>query len=1562
MQIDTLIKAIVTSAKKKHPGMNLFYKFIEVFYQKSCIVEDKSVTVEDWVDIAYFQFINFYDLQKKPFKFDFFESQLGNEYYTHFALCMPDMPFIVDSVRNHFVHAGLRVCEIINVGCLGVKRDGKGHVVNFEYGTKHDQAEALLYLRLSRNIKLDYVELSQGLEEVLNDIKLAVVDWHPMQECVTRCVEQYQTLPLSEYENKSEVIDFLNWFKEYFTFIGAREYKLSRFGKLSIVNDSELGVLKAKDHHGYQPSEHALPAQELISISKSSRLSTIHRSVQTDFISIKVFDHKGRTSGEIRFIGLFTSDAFDSDPMKIPLLRQKVADILERSNLTSSRFAEKKLLHILRTLPREELFQARDHELYKLAVGIFHLHEKFVYRVFYREDYHLRFISCFVFIPKYNFNTVVIRRINAMVAQAFDGKVISSTPHFSESELIRIHITLKYEMAAENFQSEDVLSEKVKFIAESWQDRFKQTLSEYYDADEFETMFFKYIEAFDQGYRSLYSPVDALKDIKKTETLHDDNVIDFYFFENEKNQHKNYHLKVYQLNEQMVTLSKIIPMIENLGFYVINEHSFRLDVYADHIIHINDILLMSKEPNDASVSMLSDLLLPFMHKLCNSSIENDLLNGFVMRASMGWRDTLMLRVYSKYLKQLNFNLSEPYVHQCLLAQPVIVTKLVQLFYLKFNLKNSEDHIAGAGKIEKDILALIDQVTLLDHDRVLRMMLAMIKATVRTNFFQDDVNEIVIKLRSAEIPHIPQPAPLYDAFVYSTTFEGVHLRGGMVARGGLRWSDRRDDFRTEVLGLMKAQQVKNAIIVPAGAKGGFVLKSAFTNFDEWLQLGVTAYRAFIQALLSITDNIVKNKIVRPKGLVCYDGDDPYLVVAADKGTAKFSDIANSISQENNFWLDDAFASGGKHGYDHKELAITARGAWESVKWHFKNLDIDINTPFGVIGIGDMSGDVFGNGMLLSDKIQLIAAFNHEAIFIDPTPDTQKTFAERKRLFDLPRSRWSDYNHKLISTGGGVFERSLKSITVSEQAQKALGLKQATFTPNELIHAILQAPVDLLWNGGIGTYVKSRFESDLDAKDKQNDALRINGDQLRCRVVAEGGNLGFTQKARIEYAENGGFINTDFIDNSGGVDCSDMEVNSKILLNMLVKKQLMTYDERNEVLLEITDEVCESVLENNRQQNMVISFAQFQCQSSMILYVDYLKWAEANGIINRELEGFQDDATIISRSYFTRPEFAVMFAKTILLIKGKLLESDILSLKQVHIFLEIGLAPTLVERYNKEINGHYLKKEIIATQLAKHFVFEMGVTFYHQISRETQASFEQILKAYIIARSITCYNDVYDMINQAEFKLTSKTFIHLFDMYRRLLRRYVRILLTEQYDLNHMLKHTDKIKKEAAKMFKASCEIHKTNLSKHSWIYKIDHDDLSDPVVERLFDGRFYWHVLTFLKGVKATKVKEEAYIRTFIELRHELEFDHVIFLLDQCDSTDYIDHLTKITLKMNLESQFAQVVDALLIHQVSIKDWSHEYEERLQNWKLIIQDAERAQKNRLNIFVVLNRNLPDFLVR
>lgn len=1561
METHSLIKEIVAAAKKKHPKMDLFYKFIEIFYKKSCINEDPDVTVEEWVDIAFFQFNTFKALNKKPYNFDFFESQINNAHQIHFALSMPDMPFIVDSVRNYLVKTGLRISEIINVGCLGVKRDGKGNVIDFAYDLPQSQPEALLYLRLSRNIQLDYAALSDGLEEVLDDIKFAVVDWHAMQDCVTRCIDQYQALPLSEYNNKDEVVAFLSWFKEYFTFIGSREYKISRLGKLSIIKNSELGVLKAKDHHGYQPSEHSLPKGELISISKSSRLSTIHRAVQTDFISVRVFDHKGRTTGEIRFIGLFTSDAFDSDPTKIPLLRQKVADILKRSNLTSSRFAEKKLLHILRTLPREELFQARDDELFKLVIGIFYLHEKFVYRVFYREDYHLRFISCFVFIPKFNFNTVVIRRINALISQAFDGQIISSTPYFSESELIRIHITLKYEKNSEAFQSEAILSEKVKFIAESWQDRFKQTVCNHYQNDDFERMFFKYIEAFDQGYRSLYSPIDALKDIIKTEKLSHDNIIDFYFFENEKYHNKNYHLKVYQLNEQLVTLSKIIPMIENLGFYVINEHSFRLDVYADHVVYINDILLMPKEHTDTSVTTLSDILLPFMYGLCNASIENDLLNGFAMRASMGWRDALILRVYCKYLQQLNFNLSEPYVHQCLLAQPGIVTKLVQLFYLRFNPANHGDEKA-VEKIEKDILAAIDQVTLLDHDRVLRMMLGMIKATVRTNFFQPDVKEIVIKLQSALIPNVPLPAPLYDAFVYSTTFEGVHLRGGMVARGGLRWSDRRDDFRTEVLGLMKAQQVKNAIIVPAGAKGGFVLKANYTNFDEWHQLGVTAYRAYIRSLLSITDNIIKNKIVRAKGLVCYDHDDPYLVVAADKGTAKFSDIANSISQECNFWLDDAFASGGKHGYDHKALAITARGGWESVKWHFKNLEIDINKPFSVIGIGDMSGDVFGNGMLLSDQIQLVAAFNHEAIFIDPTPNVKTTFAERKRLFNLPRSRWEDYNQKLISKGGGIYPRSLKSIQLSEAAQKCLGTKRDTFTPSELIHVILQAPVDLLWNGGIGTYVKSRFETDLDVKDKQNDALRINGDQLRCRVVVEGGNLGLTQKGRIEYAEKGGLINTDFIDNSGGVDCSDMEVNSKILLNMLVKKQMMTYDERNEILLEITDEVCESVLENNRQQNMVLSFAQFQCQSSMILYVDYLKWAEANGIINRELEGFEDDATIATRSFFTRPELAVMFAKTILLLKSKLMQSDVLSLKQMHLFLEIGLAPTLVERYQKEINGHYLKKEIIATQVAKHFVFEMGVTFYHQIFRETQASFEQIFKAYIIARSITRYNEIYDMINQVEFKLTSKTFIHLFDMYRRLLRRYVRVLLSESYDLDLMLKQTDKITQEASAMFKASREIHKTNLSRHSWIYKIDQEDLKDPVVDRLLDGRFYWHVLTFLNGVKNTKVSIETYIKTFIDLRHELDFDHVIYLLDQCDSTDYIDHLTKITLKMNLETQFAHLVDAFLLQGAEIKTWHSHNKERLMNWKQIIQEAERAQKNRLNIFVVLNRNLPEFLVK
>lgn len=1556
-----LIKKLISKAEKKYPSHKLFYEFIDLFFQKSSSDDLSALSVDEWVEIAYFHWENFRKVKANHINYIFKQSvyQSKNDY--HFSLVMPDMPFIVDSIRNMFVRNNMQILDIINIGQLYVNRDKNNQVKSLGYSNAKGVPEAVLYIRMGTHLKIDSSLVNDIVTNVIDDIILAVNDWREMQNAVSLTIDDYQKLNLVDYDNQDEIIDFLIWFKEYFTFIGFREYRYSPMGKLNVKKDSELGVLKHKlKQSGYHPSQVSIPSQELISISKSSAISTVHRSVQTDLISVRVFDQKGMPIGEKRFVGLFTSDAFDSDPTKIPVLRQKVKYIIQKSDLSSSRFAEKKLLHILKTLPREELFQASYEELYRLVLGIFYLHEKFTYKVFIRADYHLRFISCFVFIPRNNYNTFVFKKINGLFEQEFNGSIVSSIPFISESALVRIHITLKTSDSLEKFKGEDELTRMVQLISESWQDRFKTALSKTNIFEDVDTVFQKYAEAFGAGYTATYSPKEAISDISKFEALSYENPIEFLFCSSRKTKYNKFQLKVFQLNEQKITLSHIIPMIENLGFNVINERSCVVELYENSEIYLNDIYLMPKYEVDDNMDHISEILLPYLYRLCNNEIENDLLNSFVISSSFSWQDSLILRVYCKYLNQLNFNLSEPYVHNCLLEQHLISSKIIQLFYMMFS-PNRKVKETQLNQLKDSILEDIDKVKLLDHDRVLRMILGSILATVRTNFFFNDVNAVVIKIRSGLVPNIPKPAPLFESFVYATNFEGVHLRGGMVARGGLRWSDRREDFRTEVLGLMKAQQVKNAIIVPSGSKGGFVLKTSMINYDQWLKDGISAYQTFINSLLSITDNIVNNRIVKPKKLVCLDQNDPYLVVAADKGTAKFSDIANTISQERNFWLDDAFASGGRFGYDHKVLGITAKGAWESVIWHFRSLKIDINQPFSVTGVGDMSGDVFGNGMLLSNKIKLVAAFNHEAIFIDPNPDPKTTFIERKRLFKLPRSKWSDFDTSFLSKGGGIYSRAEKSIKISPEAQKALGVSKLTFTPNDLINAILKAPVDLFWNGGIGTYVKASTESNLDAKDKQNDSLRINGNQLRCKVVAEGGNLGFTQMARIEFAANGGLINTDFIDNSGGVDCSDIEVNSKILLNMLVQKGKLSYEERNSILEDITDEVCDSVLKDNRQQNTVISFAQHQCLSRIALYLDYIQWAELNGIIDRDLDGISDNTTIAQRKMFTRPELAIMFARTILLLKDQLANSSILKNKLAHEFLEKGISPTLVKKYNSYIKQHYLKEEIIATQLAKNFVFDMGVTFYHQMYQETQSNLEDVLKAYMISRCLINYNEVNKMVSEIEYKISTETFIILFDMYRRLLRRCVRILLNSKLNLNDVIKNIESFKKDALESYKLCKQSSKKFVQKEVLVHPVEESELQDPIVKKLFDGRFYWHIITIIRGNKETKSNMKLYSNAFFEARVSLSLDSIMKLIDDCDINDYVDNLTKITLKQDIEKNFIKVVDYIVINKIDVSDWIKAFENQHATWQNLVAEARGSQKNRLNLFVVLNRMLPNFRV-
>ncbi|MBV8803183.1 MAG: NAD-glutamate dehydrogenase, partial [Gammaproteobacteria bacterium] len=924
-------------------------------------------------------------------------------------------------------------------------------------------------------------------------------------------------------------------------------------------------------------------------------------------------------------------------------------------------------------------------------------------------------------------------------------------------------------------------------MTNTWLEQLRKLLTTEFGTKKGKALFDKYQQTFHASYMEESTPARALNDIQLIEKLTTDKPFEIDFYLSEDERPDVLHLRLIQLNAA-IPLSDLLPMLENMGLRTLSERPYKVQGSVLAFISDSTVEYINKSGQD--IESVQDIFQDAFTNVVFGRCESDAFNQLVLGAGLAWQEIVILRAYAKYMHQIGFRFSQPYIEKTVSRYPMIAQYLVQLFKLKFKPKQTSKEKNEYTTLENNILTALDEITSLDEDRIMRLFLQMIKATLRTNYFQTiDNNQkeyLAFKIKSSEVPDLPKPHPLYEIFVYAPRFEAIHLRAEKVARGGIRWSDRLEDFRTEVLGLMKAQKVKNSVIVPSGAKGGFVLKKLSSSADRaTIQKEVIyCYKEFMRGLLDLTDNLVKGKIIHPEKVVCYDEDDPYLVVAADKGTASFSDTANSISKEYQFWLGDAFASGGSAGYDHKKMGITARGAWESIRRHFRELNIDIdNTHITVIGIGDMSGDVFGNGMIYSRNIKLVAAFDYRHIFLDPNPDPEKSFEERMRIFNLPVSSWEDYNDKLISKGGGVFKRSSKSIALSPEVKQSLGIDANSLTPNELIRAILKAPVDLFFNGGIGTYVKSSRESQTDVGDKANEFCRINGNELRCRVVGEGGNLGFTQLGRIEYALKGGLINTDFIDNSAGVDCSDHEVNIKILLAKAIASGKLTEKKRNALLAKMTEEVAQLVLQDNYHQALAMSFSSLRTTHYTGLYQVYLKELESSGIVDRVVEFLPDDKEMLQRKAaqqgLTRPEVAVLLAYTKIHIKNEILKSDLPEDDYFSKEIVLEFPKLLRKHYEKYMKQHSLRREIIATQLSNQIVNEMGITFVYRISVETGATIAEIIKAHAIANRIFEAYSLEKFIESLGFKISIDLQYELLHYVRMLLNLSTRWFLRSPY---------------------------------------------------------------------------------------------------------------------------------------------------------------------------------------
>ncbi|ASF14141.1 MULTISPECIES: NAD-glutamate dehydrogenase [Shewanella] len=1273
----------------------------------------------------------------------------------------PDMPFLVDSVGMALNRMGITAHMMLHTP-LAIERSAQEvtKVTYLKQSPDSTEQVAVFLIEIDRqNSSADIKALEREIQSVLGDVAASVNDWEAMSAKLSETIKDLPKRPFpGEKQELEEAINFLTYLNNHhFTLLGYRQYDLKRVeGDVELVPNmaSSLGLMNK--HHKAQPEQGLLLSSfsdsarkealdhSLLILTKSSAKSRVHRPAYVDYIGIKRFDKKGNVVGEDRFIGLYASNVYNRSPREIPLLNEKVQRVLDRSGLTPRSHDYKALLNILENLPRDELIQANVEDLAHTAHGVLEMQDRDKLKLFVRKDGFGRFLSCLVYVSKDRYNTKLRQDTQRILAQHFNSKEdVEFTTYFSESTLARTHYIVKVD---NNNMDVDVAAIENNLIeaARSWEDKLNTALNNALGEEAGTHLMKRYANAFEQSYKEDVLPSSAVVDMQQLEALDDEHKLGMLFYQPQEaalNDNK-VRLKLFHKDEP-IHLSDVLPMLENFGLRVINERPYEVTTSDGSTFWILDFLMTVKVANTDNIADSQDRFQTALSQVWQKKLEDDGFNRIILASGLTGREVSVLRAYAKYMRQIDATFSQAYIEETFGRYPQIADLLVKMFIRKFNPKLKTRTL---GKFMEQINLRLDEVSSLDDDRIIRRYLDLINATLRTNFYQLDAkgepkSYISFKFMPSMIPEMPRPLPKFEIFVYSPRVEGVHLRGGKVARGGLRWSDRREDFRTEVLGLVKAQQVKNTVIVPVGAKGGFVCKQLPTEGgrEAFFTEGQECYRIFIRALLDITDNIVNGEIVHPVDVVRHDEDDPYLVVAADKGTATFSDIANAISQEYNFWLGDAFASGGSNGYDHKKMGITAKGGWESVKRHFREVGIDCQTTdFTCLGIGDMAGDVFGNGMLLSKHTKLVAAFNHMHIFIDPNPDAAASYEERARLFALPRSSWEDYNSKLISKGGGIFLRSSKSIPLSAEMKQMLETEKASMTPTELMKELLKMPVDLIWNGGIGTYVKSSRETNAEVGDRANDALRVNGRELRAKIVGEGGNLGCTQLGRIEYAANGGRINTDFVDNVGGVDCSDNEVNIKILLNALVAEGELTLKQRNRLLEEMTEEVGQIVLQDCKDQTRTISVTQVRGAEQLKEQIRFIQYLEKEGKLDRALEFLPSEEELAERlangRALTRPELSVLVAYAKMVLKEQLLTPEITEDTLLSQLLIAYFPKKLQELYSHKMVTHPLRGEIIATSLANELVNDMGLNFVQRMQDETGASVADAAICYTMAREV------------------------------------------------------------------------------------------------------------------------------------------------------------------------------------------------------------------------------------
>lgn len=1523
--------------------------------------------------------------------------------HTVVAILARNMPFITDSIRGELNRRNLSIHTIHSVIFSLVR--GADHSlkellparsVAQPGGDDYFSEEALLYFEIGKLTDERELQLiTDELSEVIRQVVSVVDDFGAMTAKAKTVKLEAETLPANSGIEAQEVAGFVQWMLDgHFTFLGYEEFAVSYSGenqqpRVSRVAGSQLGLLKKRGSLGDVDFQRAINAvgdpAELVDqpllFAKSSTRSRVHRLVYPDYVMLRRFDENGRLIGKHRFLGLYTSQVYTLSPTQIPVVRGKVAAVLDRSGLDPISHEGKDLSRVLDVFPRDELFQSSVNELFNTSVAVNQIQERRQVRLFVRSDVYGKFVNCLVYVPRDGYNTQLRKSIEQLLCRAFGAHESEFTTYFSDSILARTHFVLRVD--PQQLTDVDIkdLEEEVVNVTMSWKEHFSNYLVEEFGDEQGASLMQNYGDAFSPGYMDDFEPRAAVNDIQRINTLQGIGDIAMNFYRRFGEDEKTVNFRLIHLDEPL-SLSDVMPILKNLGLRVESEHPYGVKRKDGRNIWVHEFRLTYSLPTEIDFNKVTPVFQESFLRIWRGDAESDPFNRLIIGAHLGWRDIAMLRAYARYMKQIQFNFSGKYIADTLSNHLPLTEKIVEFFNLRFDPDcgfSDEQRAERESELEKSILEALDQVENLGEDRIIRHYLAVISATLRTNYFQKTEdqqlkNYFSFKLSPQAIPDVPMPVPMFEIFVYSPRVEGVHLRGGKVARGGLRWSDRLEDFRTEVLGLVKAQQVKNAVIVPMGAKGGFVCKKPPVDGgrEAVQEEGIACYKTFIQALLDVTDNLLDGAVVPPVGVVRKDDDDTYLVVAADKGTATFSDIANELSIKSGHWLGDAFASGGSAGYDHKKMGITAKGAWVSVQRHFRELGVNVQeTDFTVVGVGDMGGDVFGNGMLLSQHIQLVCAFNHLHIFIDPNPDSAATFVERQRLFELPRSSWDDYNRELISKGGGIFKRSSKSISISPEMQKRFNISAFSLTPTELITAVLKAPVDLMWNGGIGTYVKSSKESHADVGDKANDVLRVDACDLQCKVIGEGGNLGITQLARVEFALHGGLSNTDFIDNAAGVDCSDHEVNIKILLNEIVANDEMTVTQRNTLLEAMTDSVSELVLENNYRQTQAISLAEREAFIRSGEYRRLIQAMESSGKLNRELEFIPDDDVLLERrasdKSLTRPELSVLISYVKSQMKEELVDTTVPDDPYMLTAIETAFPPRLREEFNDLIHDHRLRREIISTQLANDMVNHMGITYVDRIAQSTGTGSNDIVRAYVAARDVFDMPALWQQIEALDYQVSAEVQMELMSELMRLVRRASRWFIRNRRGEINPAQEIENFRAPIRELRDRMPEIIRGEMKEAR--YQACQDYIAKGVPEelatRVASVRELYPFLGIIEAAKTMQAPANKMAELSFSLAEQLELDWFAKQLTDLKIENYWQAMARESYRDDLEWQLRTLTEGAMRHicdkgdiESCIERWLEQQHVLVNRWRVMLAELHAAESHEFAMYSVAIRELID----